>query len=110
MPPVTGRVGAISNEQHHVNSEDLITANELDWTISQRLRHDYPMLPGNRNMATDTLLVGAAQIGDAFQRSPCTVRRWVKDRVIPFRRLPDGTIVSSYGAIANWILQGEPSE
>jgi hypothetical protein len=59
------------------------------------------------NAASD-ILVGADQIADAFQRSPCTIRRWVKSGFLPHRRLPDGTVCTSLGAISSWILAGEP--
>lgn len=61
-----------------------------------------------RNAASD-ILVGARAIGDAFGRSEVTIRRWARDGFLPHRRLPDGTIISSVGAIDAWIVQGMES-
>ena len=67
------------------------------------------MLPSNRNVASD-ILVGAEQIANAFQRSPCTIRRWAKSGFLPHKRLPDGAICTSYGAIARWIGEAEQAQ
>ena len=67
------------------------------------------MLPSNRNVASD-ILVGAEQIATAFQRSPCTIRRWAKSGFLPHKRLPDGAICTSFGAIARWITEEAQQE
>lgn len=85
------------------SSPDFNRANVQNWTCGQRLAHDCPMHGQSRYAASD-ILVGCEEIGRAFNRSPCTVRRWLKTGLIPFRRLPDGSAVTTLGAITQWVM------
>jgi hypothetical protein len=57
--------------------------------------------------APSDLLLGYEAIGSAFNRSGRTAARWIKAGVIPYKRLPDGTHVTSLRAIAQWIATDE---
>ena len=50
------------------------------------------------------ILVGLDAIGAAFQRSRWTIKRWILEHAFPAAQLPDGTWVTSYALIDNWLL------
>ncbi len=50
------------------------------------------------------ILVGLDSIGVAFQRSRWTIRRWIDNENFPGAWLPDGTWVTTYTLIDQWLL------
>ena len=53
---------------------------------------------------SDHILVGLDAIGAAFQRSRWTIRRWIDTENFPGAWLPDGTWVTTYTLIDQWLL------
>ena len=53
---------------------------------------------------TDDLLIGHEAIAAVFDRSPATLKRWLRlDQTFPVKRLPGGEPATTVSLIAEWI-------